>query len=54
LPEGSKATIDRDFVIANISAPSNLAAQDDEDEELEGEGTEGEGTEEDGESEAEE
>jgi large subunit ribosomal protein L25 len=56
LPEGSKATIDRDFVIANISAPSNLAAQDDEDEELEGEGIEGEGTEEedgDGEAEAE-
>jgi large subunit ribosomal protein L25 len=28
LPEGSKPTIDRDFVIANISAPSGLAAAD--------------------------
>lgn len=36
LPEGSKATIDRDFVIANILAPSNLAAQDEEDEDAEG------------------
>ncbi|MCC1495155.1 50S ribosomal protein L25/general stress protein Ctc [Cognatishimia sp. F0-27] len=34
LPEGSKPTIDRDFVIANVSAPSGLrAAGDDEDEE---------------------
>ncbi len=33
LPEGAKPTIDRDFVIANISAPSALAsASDDEDE----------------------
>jgi large subunit ribosomal protein L25 len=33
LPEGAKPTIDRDFVIANISAPSALASQsDDEDE----------------------
>ena len=32
LPEGAKPTIDRDFVIANISAPSGLAASDDEDE----------------------
>jgi large subunit ribosomal protein L25 len=32
LPEGSKPTIDRDFVIANVSAPSGLkAADDDED-----------------------
>ncbi|MEO1536123.1 MAG: 50S ribosomal protein L25/general stress protein Ctc [Pseudomonadota bacterium] len=32
LPSGSKPTIDRDFVIANISAPSALAsASDDED-----------------------
>lgn len=32
LPEGAKATIDRDFVIANITAPSGLAAaSDDED-----------------------
>ena len=27
LPEGSKATIDRDFVIAQVSAPSGLASQ---------------------------
>ncbi|MGR3372199.1 MAG: 50S ribosomal protein L25/general stress protein Ctc [Pseudooceanicola nanhaiensis] len=33
LPEGAKPTIDRDFVIANISAPSGLRASDDEDEE---------------------
>ncbi|GAA4223571.1 50S ribosomal protein L25/general stress protein Ctc [Sagittula sp. NFXS13] len=32
LPEGAKPTIDRDFVIANISAPSGLAASDDDDE----------------------
>jgi len=33
LPKGSKSTIDRDFVIANIQAPSGLASQaDDEDE----------------------
>jgi large subunit ribosomal protein L25 len=33
LPEGAKATIDRDFVIANISAPSGLrsAGGDDDD-----------------------
>ncbi|MDJ1009311.1 MAG: 50S ribosomal protein L25/general stress protein Ctc [Paracoccaceae bacterium] len=30
LPAGAKPTIDRDFVIANISAPSGLASQDDE------------------------
>ena len=36
LPEGSKATIDRDFVIANISAPSGLRSSGD-DEEAEGE-----------------
>ena len=39
LPVGSKATIDRDFVIANISAPSGLkssgGADDDEDAEAE-------------------
>ncbi len=47
LPEGSKATIDRDFVIANISAPSALRSEgDDEDETEEGEATEGEATEE--------
>jgi len=32
LPTGAKPTIDRDFVIANISAPSGLASQADEDE----------------------
>ena len=39
LPSGSKATIDRDFVIANISAPSGLKSagiDDDEPEEEEG------------------
>ncbi|SMX46086.1 50S ribosomal protein L25/general stress protein Ctc [Maliponia aquimaris] len=30
LPEGTKATIDRNFVIANISAPSGLQSQDNE------------------------
>ena len=38
LPSGSKPTIDRDFVIANISAPSGLARGDDEEE---GDGEEG-------------
>ncbi|WP_050928229.1 50S ribosomal protein L25/general stress protein Ctc [Aestuariivita boseongensis] len=33
LPSGAKPTIDRDFVIANIQAPSGLASQKDEDEE---------------------
>ena len=32
LPEGTKPTIDRDFVIANISAPSGLRSSDNEDE----------------------
>lgn len=32
LPSGAKPTIDRDFVIANISAPSGLARGEDEDE----------------------
>jgi large subunit ribosomal protein L25 len=32
LPAGAKPTIDRDFVIAQISAPSGLKSQDDEDE----------------------
>ena len=40
LPEGTKATIDRNFVIANISAPSGLKAQSDDEEEGEGEGEE--------------
>lgn len=34
LPEGAKPVIDRDFVIAQVSAPSGLASQDDEDEEV--------------------
>ncbi len=33
LPEGAKATIDRNFVIANISAPSGLRSTDNEDSE---------------------
>ena len=33
LPEGTKPTIDRDFVIANIQAPSGLASQAEDDEE---------------------
>ncbi|MCE8539633.1 50S ribosomal protein L25/general stress protein Ctc [Ruegeria pomeroyi] len=40
LPAGAKPTIDRDFVIANISAPSGLASSSD-DEEAEGEEVEG-------------
>ena len=35
LPEGVKPTIERDFVIANITAPSGLAAQDDAEDEVE-------------------
>ncbi len=35
LPEGARSTIDRDFVIANISAPSALRAEDDEETETE-------------------
>lgn len=31
LPKGTKTVIDRDFVVANISAPSGLRASDDED-----------------------
>jgi len=41
LPKGSKPTIDRDFVIANIASPGGLTAADDED----GEGEEGEAAE---------
>ncbi|KUP92469.1 50S ribosomal protein L25/general stress protein Ctc [Tritonibacter horizontis] len=37
LPEGAKPTIDRDFVIGNISAPSGLKASDDAEDEAEGE-----------------
>lgn len=33
LPEGTRPTIERDFVIANISAPSGLAAAEEEEEE---------------------
>jgi large subunit ribosomal protein L25 len=33
LPEGTKPTIDRDFVICNISAPSALRSQDDDEDE---------------------
>jgi large subunit ribosomal protein L25 len=32
LPAGAKPTIDRDFVIAQVSAPSGLASQSDDDE----------------------
>jgi large subunit ribosomal protein L25 len=42
LPEGAKPTIDRDFVVGNISAPSSLRSSGDEDE---AEATEGEATE---------
>lgn len=37
LPEGAKSVIDRDFVIANISAPSSLRSADDEADEGEAE-----------------
>ncbi|WP_299878374.1 50S ribosomal protein L25/general stress protein Ctc [uncultured Sulfitobacter sp.] len=37
LPEGAKPTIDRDFVIAQVSAPSALAAQSDDEDEGDGE-----------------
>lgn len=36
LPAGVKPTIDRDFVICNVSAPSALKSEDDEDEAEEG------------------
>jgi large subunit ribosomal protein L25 len=48
LPEGSKPTIDRDFVVANISAPSGLRSADGEDED--GEAVEGEAAEADAEA----
>ncbi|MCK0139590.1 50S ribosomal protein L25/general stress protein Ctc [Aliiroseovarius sp. F47248L] len=35
LPKGAKVTVDRDFVIANISAPSSLRSADDEESETE-------------------
>ncbi|WP_375174476.1 50S ribosomal protein L25/general stress protein Ctc [Pseudooceanicola sp.] len=37
LPEGAKPVIERDFVIANVSAPSGLRSADDEAEAAEGE-----------------
>jgi large subunit ribosomal protein L25 len=40
LPPGAKPTIDRDFVIANITAPSGLAAAADDEDEGEGEAEE--------------
>ncbi|SHJ35531.1 LSU ribosomal protein L25P [Shimia gijangensis] len=40
LPKGSKATIDRDFVIANISAPSGLRSAENEEGDEDGEATE--------------
>ncbi|MEP1585436.1 MAG: 50S ribosomal protein L25/general stress protein Ctc [Tateyamaria sp.] len=41
LPEGAKPSIDRDFVIANISAPSGLRSADDgEDEDVDGDAAE--------------
>ncbi len=40
LPEGARPTIDRDFVICNISAPSGLKASESEDEEDETEADE--------------
>jgi len=38
LPAGAKPVIDRDFVIAQVSAPSGLASSSDGEEEAEGEG----------------
>ncbi|SFS02081.1 50S ribosomal protein L25/general stress protein Ctc [Yoonia litorea] len=40
LPEGAKPTIDRDFVIANISAPRSVLADDDDGDESEDSGEE--------------
>jgi len=40
LPEGARPSIDRDFVVANISAPSGLRSSDNEDEDGEAEGEE--------------
>ncbi len=44
LPQGARPTIDRDFVIANISAPSGLKSAEDEEDDA-AEVTEGEATE---------
>ncbi len=46
LPEGAKPTIDRDFVIANLSAPSGLRSADNEDDGEAAEAPEAEATEE--------
>jgi large subunit ribosomal protein L25 len=43
LPKGAKPTIDRDFVIANVQAPSGLRSADAEEEGEEGEGEAEEG-----------
>ncbi|MYF90428.1 MAG: 50S ribosomal protein L25/general stress protein Ctc [Boseongicola sp. SB0676_bin_33] len=52
LPDGARPTIDRDFVIANIAAPSGLAGVGDEeeetDEEIEGEEADAEEADEEG------
>lgn len=40
LPEGAKPTIDRDFVIANIQAPSGLKSADDDDADADADGVE--------------
>ncbi|MDF3412908.1 50S ribosomal protein L25/general stress protein Ctc [Sulfitobacter sp. M57] len=45
LPEGAKPTIDRDFVIAQVSAPSGLASSDDDEEGEDGDAAEAEATE---------
>jgi large subunit ribosomal protein L25 len=44
LPKGVKPTIDRDFVIANITAPSGLVSAEAEDDATEGDAETGEGT----------
>ncbi len=50
MPKGAKLTIDRDFVIANISAPSALRSEGEDEDEVDGEeaveGEEGEAAEE--------
>jgi len=40
LPEGAKPTIDRDFVIANITAPSGLVSAENEADDAEGDAAE--------------
>ena len=46
LPSGTRPTIDRDFVIASISAPTGLGSSDDEEGGEDGEGAEAEAAEE--------